>query len=176
MVEQPEWIGRRNFDLNSEAILRDAYRLLTTVLSDSVIAEEAADADDPLSHLRGQFVEDELVHTVVGLAVVNRLHAEHMHGPRSDPSEPSFPPMEHECGTLRPDLQSDHEQPLRFREACNKIIHALSIEAETVPLEGHAFPVLPRTLNLYGERSGVDWEATLDVVEYIRATFRNFRE
>jgi hypothetical protein len=175
MTEQSEWIGRRNFDLNSDVILRDAYRLLTTVLADRAIAEEAIDEDDPLAHLREQFVQDELIHTLISLSVVNRLHDEHMRGPRGDQNELSFPPLQHICGRLRPDMGSQIEQPLQFRDACNKIIHALHIDAQTVSSKNCAFSVLPRFLKLYGERTGADWEATLDVVEFIKATVRNFR-
>jgi hypothetical protein len=56
---------------------------------------------------------------------MNRTQMDHMNGPRSDPSELSFRPVERDCGVLIEDIVANGgEIVLSFREACNKIIHA----------------------------------------------------
>ena len=174
MVIDTEWIGRHNYELNSATVLRDVYRLLTMVLADDRIATAAGNAHDPLAQLRGQFVEDELIHLLIGTAVVNRLQDDHMRGPREDDADLAFQPLRHECGTLRPNAHEEGEVPLNFREACNKIIHAVHITAETEEREGAAFRILPPTVILQGEHNGRAWIAHLNLFEYARASVRNF--
>ena len=63
--------------LNAATVLRDLYRLVSMVMADSVLMDAAAGNDDPLIRLRDQFLEDELVHLMVGTAVTNRIQEEH---------------------------------------------------------------------------------------------------
>ena len=95
---QAPWRERHNHTLNSDTVLRDAYRLLCVVMADRAIAEFAA--TDNLVSLRVHFADDELVHTVIQLAVMNRTQLDHMNAPRSDPGEPSFKSIERKCGEL----------------------------------------------------------------------------
>jgi len=80
-------------------------------------------------------------------------------------------------GSLIEDITNDEpkELALRFREACNKIIHADHITAEIEQVEGAVYPVLPRTLVLRGRQGKRSWQASLNVPEYVRATLKNFR-
>ena len=97
---QAPWRGRHNFSLNSSSVLRDAYRLLCVVAADRSIATMATSMRDPLAQLRARFVEDELVHTLISLAVMNRTQDDHMSGPRNDPAELSFRHVSQTCGVL----------------------------------------------------------------------------
>ena len=121
------WSGRRNYTLNSGTVLRDAYRLLCVVMADRAIAEFAT--KDNLVSLRSLFVEDELVHTVIQLAIMNRTQLDHMEELRCDDSELSFETIETKCGELTEnDGANSDKKCLTFREACNKIIHAEEIK------------------------------------------------
>lgn len=172
---QAPWRGRHNYTLNSGTVLRDAYRLLCVIMADRAIAETAVDDFDSLVSLREQFVEDELVHTVIQLAVMNRTQMDHMSGPRSDPSELSFRPVERTCGMLTEDALADGgEISLSFREACNKIIHAEHIVVETDDTGDGAFPALPHTVILRGTKNRNAWQALLNVPEFLRGTVENF--
>lgn len=174
---QPPWRGRHSFELNSSTVLRDAYRLLSLVLADEAIAIMCEDERDDLAQLRDQFIEDELIHLLISTAVMNRTQDDHMGGPRNDASELSFRPVDQICGVLQENVaESDEEQPLTFREACNKIIHATMITAETEEIEGHAYRVLPPSVILRGMRGRAPWQAYLNIPNYARATWQNFHD
>jgi hypothetical protein len=55
---------------------------------------------------------------------------------------------------------------LILREACNKILHADSVDPETREQGAEFGPSLTRRINLYGQHRGKDWHAVLDVVEF----------
>lgn len=168
------WEGRHNYHLNSATVLQDVYRLLSTVMGDRAVMDAAAGSDDRLRTLRNQFIEDELVHLLVATAVANRIQLEHMAGPRNDPDELSYSPLVHECGQLQQDVSVLHRIPLTFREACNKIIHAEAIVAQTtgVPEETPVGTIVA----LRGRLRQVTWLAHLDVVAYARGAVRNFED
>jgi hypothetical protein len=175
---QAPWVGRHNYVLNSATVLRDAYRLLCLIMADDGIARLSESENDLLGAVRDQFVEDELVHLLISTAVMNRAQDDHMSAPRNDEGELGFAPLHHECGSLVEDITKDEpkEIALSFREACNKIIHADHITAEVEQIEGAAYPVLPRALVLRGRQGKKAWQAFLNVPEYVRGTFRNFRD
>lgn len=175
---QKEWIGRHNYSLNSDTVLRDVYRLLNVVMADEAIARLAIAPGDVLVDLRDQFVEDELVHLLISTAIMNRSHDDHMDGPRNDAAELSFAPVALGCGRLVTDIGGAKEEDveLTFREACNKIIHAEHITVETHNAENVAFPFLPTTVELRGTLRKKPWLAFVDVPNYVRATLLNFRD
>jgi hypothetical protein len=108
-----------------------------------------------------------IVHLLVSTATMNRLHLEHMRNLRGDPNELSFQPLDATCGQLHPDARSEEHDPLAFREACNKIIHA-----DVVELFDPSRPVL----RLMGRQRGKEWLALVELIDYERASFRNFED
>src|SRR6056297_1329529 len=113
--------------LNSEIVFRDTYRLLCLFMADKAIFEMTPQgqqvwggsqrSEEPLFRLRHQFVEDEINHTLINLAICNRTHMELMdeqHG-REHPASV--------CGKLIENTHEETVKDLTFREACNKIIH-----------------------------------------------------
>lgn len=176
---QRAWIGRHNYVINAETVMRDAYRLLSLVLGDRALALlPPQDEHDLLVGLRDQFVEDELVHLLIGTAVMNRSHDDHMSGPRGDEDELSFAPVTLVCGTLTIETgrRGAVTEDLLLRETCNKIIHADEIRVQPEAVEGAAFPVLPHDVLLTGRAFGRSWRAVLNVPNYVRATIMNFRD
>lgn len=169
-----EFGGRHNYELNSATVLRDAYRLIGLALSDSCIARECRDLNDPLFRLREQFVEDELIHLLIGTAVANRLRDDQMRDLRNNPDELGFLAVPGNCGSLQPDVLDEAIILLTLREACNKVIHAIQITAEPQHLVGAAFDHLPVVLVLRGTQNGRAWQAHLDLLEFVRATVENF--
>ena len=67
-------------------------------------------------------------------------------------------------GTLVKDTEEHIVQPLDFREACNKIIHATDIEffKNCDPDNG-----LHWSLTLFGKKDNKQWEASLDILQFI---------
>lgn len=164
---------RRNYELNTETIKRDLYRLATLVFADKPISIEAHDTDDPLAKLREQFVEEELLHLLIGTAVTNRIIGEHLLELRADSAELSFPQFNQDCGLLKKNIQSQSEESLTLREAANKIIHATEIKAAPQEIEDGAFSILPRLFTLRGNLNSNHWEAKLDLYKYLRASAAN---
>jgi hypothetical protein len=160
--------GRRNYRLNGSTMGRDLYRLVSIVIGDEPLVHLASDSSDPLRRLRDQYIEDELVHLLVGTATMNRIQEEHMRSFRNDPDEFSFPALTHTCGLLQPNIENDATIPLTLREACNKIIHADMISAED---RGDSLPI---GLTLRGALGSRAWIARLNLVEYVRASMQNF--
>ena len=175
MSETKRMVGSHNYDLNSAVALRDVYRLLAQVLADVQIAREANDGDDPLAKLRERFVEEEIVHLLIGTAVINRARLDHMAQVRSDPGT-GLLPVDHECGSFQPDITADNEVALSFREACNKIIHAKHITCEPTGDEDDAFPSLQSVWTLRGNHRDSAWQAHLFLPDYVRASVINFSD
>ena len=170
---QAPWRERHNYELNSNTVLRDAYRLLCVVIADCRIAEFADNGTDNLVSLRAPFFEVELVHTLIQLAVMNRTQLNHKEEPRSDCTDLSFKPIERKCGELTENGGANSEKKyLTIREACNKIIHAEKI----VPVKKGGRPFLGDecTLILHGAKNQKKWQANLDILEFLRGTFDNF--
>ncbi len=67
-------------------------------------------------------------------------------------------------GTLIKDTEKFIEQPLDFREACNKIIHATDVDFfdNCLPDDG-----LSWFFTLFGEFHKKKWKASLDVLKFI---------
>lgn len=173
-LEARMWHGRHNYSLNRATVLRDLYRFVSMVAADRDLMRSATGRDDPLLALRAQFLQDEFVHLLVGTAVPNRIQLEHMRDLRADPSELDFRTPEHVCGILRPDMLREREVPLTFREACNKIVHAMHIVVETAGDPDFYFS--SNVVVLRGEWRDEAWIAHLRILDYVRASVRNFED
>lgn len=166
--------GRNNFELNSAIALRDVYRLFLVFSGDERIFELAPEPDDPLRLMREDHLFDEITHLLIGTAIANRIHLEHMSRLRADPAEPRHQPIVVGCGTLDPDILTSKPQvPLTFEQACNKIIHAIHI----VPDCGNPSEnPLSSDVKLRGHLGKAAWAAYLNIPQYVRATVMNFRD
>ncbi|WP_202322044.1 hypothetical protein [Mesorhizobium sp. 113-3-9] len=166
--------GRNNFELNSSIAIRDIYRLFLVFSGDGRLFELAPTPDDPLRLMRDDHFADEIAHLLVGTAVANRIHLEHMSQLRADPAEPKHRLVSMQCGSLQTDiLNSGKEFPLSFEQACNKIIHAVHI----VPDCGNpAENPLSSEVKLRGHLGKTAWSAYLNIPQYVRASILNFRD
>ncbi|MCZ8178316.1 MAG: hypothetical protein O9309_04760 [Rhizobium sp.] len=166
--------GRNNFELNSAIAIRDIYRLFLVFSGDGQLFDLAPSPDDPLRLMRDDHFADEITHLLIGTAVANRIHAEHMSHLRADPAELRHQPITLRCGSLQPDvLNSDKEVALTFEQACNKIIHAIHI----VPDCGNpAENPLSSQVKLRGTLGKAAWSAYLSIPQYVRASILNFRD
>lgn len=72
------------------------------------------------------------------------------------------------CGSLADD---GVEVALKFREACNKIIHASKVRFDLEENASGQKYVTP-TIFLYGQRNGKEWRAVLDVLAYAKQYVR----
>ncbi|OED00942.1 hypothetical protein [Rhizobium sp. YK2] len=77
------------------------------------------------------------------------------------------------CGELQPAVLEDKgSQKLSFREACNKIVHAIHIVPDCGnPTENS----LTSEVKLRGHKGKAAWVAYLNIPQYVRASVMNFR-
>lgn len=145
----------------------ELYRLLTMLEASPALAKfDGAEADKRKLEFLRVWEYPEISRIVISLAAIIRssLDADPVGGGDSYYRAA----LGRRVGTLIPDLENPQEQePLDFREACNKVIHAKSVEPETASAiqEGMA-PPLTGQLVLYGDWRGKEWRAELDLREY----------
>jgi len=114
--------------------------------------------------LRVEFQETEVNRILITLAVSIRNSLEQ---DRSR-AEINLEGYSQDVGLLKIDIKSKRKSvPLKFREACNKLIHCNTINYSyrgRQPLSvGNA--LIPR-VHLYGQKHGAIWKATLDIVRF----------
>ncbi|RYH00037.1 MAG: hypothetical protein EON58_01715 [Alphaproteobacteria bacterium] len=166
--------GRNNFELNASIALRDIYRLFLVFAGDERIFDlTGEDRDDPLRQMRDGFFVDEITHLLIGTAIANRIQLEHTEAIRSA-SNPALNVTSMSCGELTPDVISDKgSMPLTFREACNKIVHAIHIVPDcSNPAENP----LTSEVKLRGHKGKEAWVAYLNIPQYVRASVMNFQD
>lgn len=118
--------------------------------------------DHPLLGLRQQFQEAEIGRVLLTIAVAVRNAMD------QNPSRAEYwtQGVDDNVGTLNW-LGSKKESVLIFREACNKLIHCLSINFHYVsenPRRGMAIVPL---VHLYGMKEQKEWKATIDINKFI---------
>lgn len=160
-------MGRSNFELNGVLVRRDLYRLVCLVAADSVILETAIGDNDPVMALRDEFLFDEVVHLLVSIATYNRVQLDHLASEKSRRT-----PSGEECGILQEDVTDGADVPLTFREACNKIIHAVHIVPETAG--NPAEHPIGNVFILRGYRDKRAWQAFLNLGKFVRCSVANF--
>ncbi|WP_144055862.1 hypothetical protein [Octadecabacter arcticus] len=170
--------------LNSEIVFRDAYRMFCIFMSDKAIFDMTPEdqqvwggsqrSEEPLFRLRHQYIEDEVNHTLINLAICNRTHMERRKGLHGV----DYPSAV--CGKLTKDVGAEGEEDMSLREACNKIIHAEKLVATFLKdgtvsrfFSGEMEP-MHHEMWLFGEFFGKNWKAELDVLAFLRATADNF--
>jgi len=154
----------------------DLWRLLTSFLAEKEFSKlsepELGDHDQPLLGLNSEFALDEITRILLSSAVALRVLDDRNGGALSQ--------VAGGCGELQPDLaQAGQTTPLTLRGACNKILHATAIHFDCERLDGGGIAqaagratYLNPVMYLYGEQAGVQWRATLDIVEYVRSATR----
>lgn len=141
------------------------YRLLTIIEASPALAAFDGDESDKrkLDFLR-EWEFAEISRIVVSLAAIIRssLDAEPVGGDYYGLA------LERPVGVLTPDLLGcpEKREPLDFREACNKVIHAKSVEPKSASAPQGTDPSLTGWLVLYGDHRGKDWRADLDLRDY----------
>lgn len=168
--------------LNNETVLKDAHRLLCILKANTGIFQMTPKTEyryggsrpsaEPLFRLHHQFLDDEFNHLLISLAICNRSHMDW----RSSEHGREYP--EKDCGVLRKSVNETEEVPLTFRESCNKIIHAERInfiysDSQNVSVASWVQPI-EETVVLFGTHFGKEWEARLEVLNFLRGTIVNF--
>jgi hypothetical protein len=141
----------------AEALDLETYIVLALFAGSSPIQSVEGDLQ-PLAFVRKTFEASEACRRLIGLAVMLRGILES----RSASSGT--------VGSWTVTGPGQSTQPLSLREACNKIIHATDIDLYEGCDAEHA--PLSRTIRLHGQHGKNEWQAELDVFEYLaQATY-----
>lgn len=152
------------YRLDASIVLKDLYRLLSAIMSIHSVEKLNGGKDDPLLELQGRFAESEIVHLLVTTAAAQRVHEDSVRPFRDDHNDSFGKDSDRVCGQLTIEGET---KPLLIRDACNKIIHASSIE-----ILDAAKPFLA----LQGRQGKKAWEANVELIEYIRASVENLED
>jgi hypothetical protein len=148
-------VNPSNIDLAS-------FRLLSFFLSDREYQKLKAKnklkiPDELFSGLR----HDQIIHLLIEIAILYRIKDNQL--PKEDIYQRAR--KKRIVGALYEPLGSK-KQGLTIREACNKIIHAESINYDIKKLpklnRGYLYP----RIYIYGRRFETDWKAILDIVKF----------
>ena len=143
---------------DAQGLVLELHRLLCIFFASKTFAELTIDPTgpyDPLDRLRGS-EQQEITRILLSSAVTARV---------IDDRNLGWFENAEGCGTL---LEGKDEQQLSFREACNKIIHATKVRFDREHT-AHGMPYVAPRMYFYGTRqNGVEWKATLDVLEYAK--------
>lgn len=119
-----------------------------------------------LLSLREQFQETEVGRLLLIIAVAVRSTMD------QNPSRAEYwlQGMEDKVGTLTIFGEKEIESALKFREACNKLIHCLSINFHYVADNPRRGMALTPRVHLYGatkEQKEKEWKATIEINNFI---------
>jgi hypothetical protein len=131
-----------------------------------VHASPAFDAlgNHPLLTLRQQFQETEVGRLLLNIAVAVR-NAMDQNPSRADYS---LQGVADNVGSLTNlGRNNETESVLIFREACNKLVHCLSISFHYVSENPRRGMALTPFVHVYGTKGEVEWKATIDVNKFI---------
>lgn len=120
--------------------------------------------DHALLKLRTRFQESQIGQALLGVAVAIRNAMD------QNPSRANYwlDGIEASVGTLYPSEKSSEQVTLTIREACNKVIHCISINFHYVSDEPRRGLALEPQVHLYGTHGSKDWKATIDIDRFIQ--------
>jgi hypothetical protein len=141
----------------------EIYRLMTILESSTVLADYGGTYEgdrDKVEYLR-RLEFPELSRIVVSLAAIVRAALDA--NPQANAADLE---VERPVGVLMPDAtRPDAWEPLEFREACNKVIHAKRVDPKRTVDTG----ALTGELILHGDYREKDWQARLELREFALA-------
>jgi hypothetical protein len=133
-------------------------------------ASEAFDAlgNHPLCQLRQQFQEAEIGRLLLNIAVAVR------NGMDQNPFRAEYwlQGVDDNVGTVKNQKHGKKQLALTFREACNKLIHCLSINFHYTSKKPRRGMALRPLVHLYGTRGDEEWKATIDINKFIEVAFQ----
>lgn len=151
----------RGLLISADALYLDLYRLITIFGGSRGVADFAANNPRArLYDLIDRFERSEASRLLISVAVICRSALDYQWMGPIDGNALRF--GGDVVGWLEPSPGADREE-LHFREACNKIIHALGITISRGAAEPVPFKHLDREIRLTGERGTKRWVASIDI-------------
>ncbi|TKJ38641.1 MAG: hypothetical protein CEE38_02760 [Planctomycetes bacterium B3_Pla] len=148
---------------------REVYWLAAVFAASSTLHRLAPDEDDnELDKLRLHFEISEASRLLISVAVMLRNL---MDAQSSEMLELSIRKMDMIVGHYTIGKKR-RKKDLTFREACNKLIHALHINFDMAGMNKKKLCYLRPKVYLYGDFRDEDWRAVVDVTKFIKIAYR----
>ena len=147
--------------ISSEFLNHQLY-LLGCMVHASTAFEQLA--EHPLKDLRQQFQETEIGRLLLTIAAAVRNAMD------QNPSRAEYwlQGVDDNVGTLELlKHMKNTKSDLQFREACNKLIHCLSINFDYVAEKPGRGMALNPFVHLYGFKGEQEWKATIDINRFV---------
>ena len=162
------------YPIETEPIRLDIYRLMGCFGGSKLLMESGQSDNKWLSQFFWGLTKDnelsEISRLLVSIAVISRNCMDH--DGWQEVKMPGLP--DNVVGTFCSDIENEaSEEPLIFREACNKVIHGNNINFEANQDTDYKTQYLLPTIYLYGEKQGTNWKATLDIPKFLFWADRN---
>jgi hypothetical protein len=161
------------YPIADEAYDLEVFQLACTFAASKELARLGA-TNRSIDRLRGIFEQSEAARRLIAVAVMvrSKLDARSVVRPNQIEKIASM-----NVGGLTEDLEHARQKgPLQFRAACNKIIHATSLDlmARAGSEEAESADVLSLTITLWGTRNSAkgEWQAELDLPRFSKAASR----
>ncbi len=146
------------YPIAAEAIDLEIYVLAALVSGSGALARLEGERPG-LRWARSTFEASEVSRRLIGLAIILRSYLDAW----SRPTEAIV-------GSLVPDARAPSLQhPLGLREACNKIIHAESVDLSPGKWKQSERPPISSAIILEGTHHGKEWIAHLDLLSFLDA-------
>src|SRR5262249_4541078 len=136
----------------------DLHRLLYLVVGDKAVAKIALTSRN-IEQLQEAYREIEINRILISSAVALRILL--------DSQKPRSPTASRQCGELYSKWPDKRHVPLTLREACNKIIHANSVNLDFCPCPPRAGSYVRPFVFFYGTLNKQEWRAKLWVVDFV---------
>ena len=152
-------------DISGEFLNRQLYLLGCMIHASSAIDSLG---NHPLRTLRQQYQEAEIGRLLLTIAVAVRNAMD------QDPWRANYwlQWVDDGVGSMKNLGQKNEAKSLSFREACNKLIHCLSINFHYVSENPRRGMALAPLVHLYCTKGEVEWKATIDVSQFIEVAWQ----
>jgi len=148
------------YPIAAEALDLEIYQLACTVAASGAL-HRLGKTSRGIRWLAKMFECSELSRRLIALAVTIR-NMDEERWPRNAKGP--------HVGTLIPDeKQPDSSEPLKLREACNKIVHAQDVDFFPGVDDMDEDTPISHIIKLWGSKGGERWIATLDLFKFVEA-------
>jgi hypothetical protein len=143
-----------SYPISTESLDLELYQLACLIAASKNLVACSADHNS-FKFLQETFELSEVSKKLISIAVTLRSFLDNDNNPDT---------VHETVGIINEDTEKKNTKPLKFREACNKIIHALDIQF--FDNENRALG-LGWSIKLLGSHNNKNWEVTLEIDRFI---------
>jgi hypothetical protein len=152
------------FNLEASQIDIQIYRLISVIAGSKIFSEKIANSDEAQKWKWFKKNEiPELSRLLLSIAAISRSNIDSW----NSHSETDKLNIERPVGVLFQDINNmDNHKPLKFRNACNKILHTDKFNPEANDQSRGLDSELKPMIHLYGSHYDNDWKIRLNVYDF----------